>query len=217
MFSSILFDLVRLFSPLGTFKHAAAIVCLTVVVKIALSPVGLQRIRTQIRMTSLKPELDRLKAKHAKDPTRLMAERSELMRRQGLGASKTLLPSVVQMPVMIAMYRAIRRLKHIGQLGAASFTTPVGWALLAATALAQAVAARQLFVFLAQPQPKLAALVPVLLTLAFAWLPSGLALYWATGAAVDLGLQTVVLHRMKRRTSRATREESGGMSGSGPD
>jgi YidC/Oxa1 family membrane protein insertase len=199
MFSSILIDLARLFSPLVMFKHAAAIVCLTLIVKLVLSPVVLQRIRTQIWMTSLKPELDRLQAKHSKNPMRLMAERSELMRREGLGASKTLLPNLVQMPVMIGMYRAIRRLKHVGQLGAASFTTPVGWALLAATALAQAVAARQLFVFLAQPQPRFAAVVPVLLTLVFAGLPSGLALYWATGAAVDLGLQTVVLHRMKRR------------------
>jgi YidC/Oxa1 family membrane protein insertase len=201
MFSSILFELAHVFASLGTFKHAAAIAVLTIVVKIALSPFTLQRIRTQIRMTSLKPELDRLKRKHSGDPKRLMVERGDLMRREGLSASKTLLPNVVQMPVMIGMYQAIRRLKHVGQLGAASFTTPLGWALLAATAIAQAVAARQLYVFLAQPQPKLAALLPVLLTILFAGLPSGLALYWATGAAVDLGLQTVVLHRMKRRVA----------------
>lgn len=201
MFSSILFDLVRLLSSLGSFKHAAAIAGLTVVVKIALSPLALQRIRTQIRMTSLKPELDRLQMKHAGDPKRLMVERSELMRREGLSASKTLLPNLLQMPVMIGMYRAIRRLKHVGQLGAASFTTPLGWALLAATAVAQALAARQLYVFLAQPQPKFTAVLPVLLTLLFAGLPAGLALYWATGAAVDLGLQTVVLHRMKRHVT----------------
>jgi YidC/Oxa1 family membrane protein insertase len=201
MFSSILLDIAHLLSRLGSFKHAAAITALTVVVKLALSPLTLQRIRTQIRMTSLKPELDRLRRRHSSDPKRLMVERSELMRREGLSASKTLLPNLLQMPVMIGMYRAIRRLKHVGQLGAASFTTPLGWALLAATAIAQALAARQLYVFLAQPQPKLTALLPVLLTLLFAGLPAGLALYWATGAAVDLGLQTVVLHRMKRRVT----------------
>jgi YidC/Oxa1 family membrane protein insertase len=199
MFSSFLFELARLFASLGTFKHAAAIAGLTILVKIALSPLALQRIRTQIRIASLKPELDRLQRRHSADPKRLMVERRDLMRREGLSAPKTLLPNLVQMPVMIGMYRAIRRFKQVGQLGAASFATPLGWALLAATAIAQAVAARQLYVFLAQPQPKLAALLPVLLTLLFAGLPAGLALYWATGAAVDLGLQTIVLHRMKRR------------------
>jgi YidC/Oxa1 family membrane protein insertase len=178
-------------------------------VKLAMSPLTLQRIRTQIRMTSLKPELDRLRRRHSSDPKRLMVERSELMRRDGLSASKTLLPNLLQMPVMIGMYTAIRRLKHVGQLGAASFTTPLGWALLAATAIAQALAARQLYVVLAQPQPKFAALLPVLLTLLFAGLPAGLALYWATGAAVDLGLQTVVLHRMKRRVLRGGHARSG--------
>ena len=108
MFSSILFEFVRLFASLGTFKHAAAIAGLTIVAKIAFSPLTLQRIRTQIRITSLKPELDRLKKKHAGDPKRLMVERGDVMRREGLGASKTLLPNLVQMPVMIGMYQAIR-------------------------------------------------------------------------------------------------------------
>lgn len=103
----------RLQSLVG--NYGVAIFLLTLVIKLALHP--LQRkgqiimSRSQEQMQSLAPKLKALQEQHKNDPSKLHAAQMRLYKEEGVnpaGFALGCLPMVIQMPVWIALYGAIR-------------------------------------------------------------------------------------------------------------
>jgi YidC/Oxa1 family membrane protein insertase len=113
-FRQIFSDAIRLlaerFNFLGGHKWAVAIILLTIIVRTLLLPLAIKQIRSMQAMQRLQPEIKRLQQKHKKDKQKLNQEMMELYKREGVNPLAGCLPLVAQMPVLFAMYYAIRQI-----------------------------------------------------------------------------------------------------------
>jgi membrane protein insertase Oxa1/YidC/SpoIIIJ len=65
----------------------------------------------QAAMAALAPELERLRARYAKEPMKYWQEAAELMRRRGIRPADpaTFVSLALQAPVLFALFSAVRR------------------------------------------------------------------------------------------------------------
>jgi YidC/Oxa1 family membrane protein insertase len=84
---------------------AAAIVVLTVAVRLLLSPLSYVQTRNNRRLAALGPRIEDLRRRHRKDPTRLGAELSTLYRDEGVSPYGGCLPVLLQAPLFFVLYR----------------------------------------------------------------------------------------------------------------
>ncbi|MFG2010195.1 YidC/Oxa1 family membrane protein insertase [Micromonospora sp. NPDC048868] len=95
-----------LLEPLaGDAATAAAIVALTVVVRLLISPLTLMQVRGERRRAALAPEVRELQRRYADDPTRLQGELFALYRANGASPVAGCLPLLLQAPFLLVMYR----------------------------------------------------------------------------------------------------------------
>jgi YidC/Oxa1 family membrane protein insertase len=182
-----------------------AIIALALFVRLMLLPMTLkvaeQGWHRQRQMAALKPKLERLRERHAKDPAAYASATQALYREHGVtaGLGSSLRVAVVQAPIGAGIYAAIRQ----GVAGAGAFlwipklARPDLW-------LAVIVAALSLVAMLLNPaMPEqtrtLLQLLPVVISFVVVWhLAAGLGLYWAGSTSVNL-LQILLLRRRIRR------------------
>jgi YidC/Oxa1 family membrane protein insertase len=94
-------------------SYGFAIVALTTSVLVATFPLTLRTTRSASEMQRLQPELRRLREQHRRhDRQRLNQEIVALYRRHGVNPGAGCLPLLLQLPLMIIMYRVIRGLTH---------------------------------------------------------------------------------------------------------
>ena len=93
-------------------SYGFAIAALTAAVYLALLPLTLRQARAMTAMRELQPQLRALRDKHKGDRQRLHAETVALYQRHRINPGRSLLPIIVQLPVMVVMYRVIRGLTH---------------------------------------------------------------------------------------------------------
>lgn len=97
--------LTTLLTPmLGTLSAAAAIVVLTMAVRLPLIPLARRQVAADKQRRALAPELRELQRRHRNNPERLRREFSDLYAREGTSPFAGIGPSLVQAPVFIAMY-----------------------------------------------------------------------------------------------------------------
>ncbi|MER6756354.1 membrane protein insertase YidC [Micromonospora echinofusca] len=95
-----------LLEPLaGDAATAAAIVVLTVVVRLLISPLTLAQVRGERCRAALAPEVHALQRRYADDPARLQGELFALYRANGASPVSGCLPLLLQAPVLLVMYR----------------------------------------------------------------------------------------------------------------
>jgi len=81
------------------------ILILTIFIKIILLPLTYKSYLSTAKMRLLKPELDELKAKVGKDMAKLQTEQMKLYKKAGVSPLGGCLPMLLQMPILIAMFR----------------------------------------------------------------------------------------------------------------
>jgi YidC/Oxa1 family membrane protein insertase len=90
------------------------ILCVSVVVRLALLPLTLRLARQareqQLRMAAIKPEIEALQRRHAKDPARLMRETQTLYAANGIRLMSPvgLIGLLVQIPLFSGLFAAVR-------------------------------------------------------------------------------------------------------------
>lgn len=95
------------------------IVIVTCLARLALAPLGIRLAiaakRHQTAMARIQPALDALRAKYKGDAQRLAVETRQLLQREGISlAPAGLLGNLAQIPVMLALYSAIRQVANVG-------------------------------------------------------------------------------------------------------
>lgn len=95
-----------------------AIIILTILIRMVTWPLMGQQLKSAKRMGELKPHLDELKKKHDKDKTAYAAAQAQLFKDHGYNPAAGCLPTLIQIPVIIALYQAISALFN-GQTGLA--------------------------------------------------------------------------------------------------
>ena len=92
------------------------VIALTILVRLLLMPLMVMQLRSSKKttesMNAIKPKLELLKKKHAKNPQKLQQETMKLYKEAGISplgclSSPMLLSTVIQLPIYVALYRAI--------------------------------------------------------------------------------------------------------------
>jgi YidC/Oxa1 family membrane protein insertase len=92
------------------------VIALTIVVRLILMPLTVMQLRSSKKTTEtmnvVKPKLEQLKKKYAKNPQKLQQETMKVYKEAGISpmgclSSPMLLSTVIQLPIYIALYRAI--------------------------------------------------------------------------------------------------------------
>lgn len=182
-----------------------AIIALAMFVRLMLLPMTLkvaeQGWHRQRQMAALKPKLERLRERHAKDPAAYASATQALYLEHGVtaGLGSSLRVAVVQAPIGAGIYAAIRQ----GVAGAGAFlwipklARPDLW--LAVIVAALSFAAMLLNPAMPEQTRTLLQLLPVVISFVLVWhLAAGLGLYWAGSTSVNL-LQILLLRRRIRR------------------
>lgn len=85
-----------------------AIVLLTIAVRALIFPVTMQSIRSQKALQQLQPKLAALKEKHKGDRQALARATMELYKAEKVNPASSCLPLLVQLPIFLALYQALR-------------------------------------------------------------------------------------------------------------
>lgn len=100
------FLVIPVFNWLDTFgwNYGLIILVLTLIIKILLFPLSYQSLISGAKMKVLKPEVEELKSKFEKDPTRMQSEQMKLFQRAGVNPLGGCLPMLMQLPILIALF-----------------------------------------------------------------------------------------------------------------
>jgi YidC/Oxa1 family membrane protein insertase len=95
-------------------NYALAIIGLTVLIMLALTPVTVKSTKSMIAMQRLQPEMKKLQAKYKGPENRelLNQEMMKLYKENGTSPFGACLPSLLQMPFLIVLYSLIRGLSY---------------------------------------------------------------------------------------------------------
>ena len=102
----ILLSFLKLIAGL-TRNYGVAIVVFSVLIGCATAPFTLLSYKSMRKMQELKPQVDRLMAQHKSDPTRANKEVFALYKEHRVSPLSGCLPMLLQMPILIALFRAI--------------------------------------------------------------------------------------------------------------
>jgi YidC/Oxa1 family membrane protein insertase len=115
---------------LGGLSAAAAIVAVTIALRLLLLPLSYYALRGQASQARLLPEITELRQRHRRDPDRLRTELAALYQRENTSALAGCLPVLLQWPVFSVLYRLFLDHSIGGQpnalLGHRLLTAPLG-------------------------------------------------------------------------------------------
>ncbi len=99
--------LVLRFSYLFSGNYAVSLIIFTVVVRIFLFPLAIKQQRSSAEMLRMKPKMDQLQKKYAKDQQKLQAEMSKLYQEEGYNPLSGCLPLLIQMPILYGLFAVV--------------------------------------------------------------------------------------------------------------
>lgn len=97
--------IIPLFGFLTGFLPAGiAIICLTILIKLLLSPVQYKQYLSQAKMKILRPEIEEIREKYGDNKMKIQQETMKLQNAAGASPLKGCLPALLQLPVFYALF-----------------------------------------------------------------------------------------------------------------
>lgn len=104
----------RLTAAAGIPSYGAAIVLMTVVIKMILYPLTVKQVKSMKAMQVLQPKMKRLQEQYKTNPQLLQQEMQKLYREAGVNPLAGCLPMLVQMPILMAIFYALKDATYEG-------------------------------------------------------------------------------------------------------
>ncbi len=98
--------LLLLYQFLGN-QTVLAIAALTLLIRLLILPLTLSQQKSARKMQELQPEIEKLREKYGDDRDKMAQKQMELWKQAGVNPAGGCLPLLIQLPIMIALYRAI--------------------------------------------------------------------------------------------------------------
>lgn len=184
-----------------------SIIILTILIKLAFFPLSAKSYRSMAQMKQLTPKLQQLKTVYGDDREKLHHAMMELYKTEKVNPLGGCLPTVVQIPVFIALYWTLvgsvemRQTPFIGWIHDLSAPDPyyvlpilMGLTMLLQTRLNPA-----------PPDPmqaKVMMIMPVAFTIFFLFFPSGLVLYWVVSNIMSMSQQWIITKQLNNKMAR---------------
>ena len=96
----------------GIHNYGAAIILLTLGIRLLLLPLGLKQIRSMQAMQAIQPQMKQLQQKYKGNRQKLNEEMMKLYKERGVNPLAGCLPLLLQIPVLIALYSVLRFPQH---------------------------------------------------------------------------------------------------------
>lgn len=232
IFNTILYQplfniLILLYQYLPGRDFGVAVIVLTILIKILLYPLGVKSIKSQKALATLQPKIKELQEKYKNDKERQAKEMMELYKKERINPFSGLLPLLIQLPILIALFLVFRTFEEglspaeLGKLY--SFVShPVinikflGMIDLIKPSIVLAFLAgvfqffqtkmvspqtktnkKQTVGFSDQMQKQMQYFFPVFTVLILLKMPAAIGLYWITTALFTIAQQYVILRKNK--------------------
>ncbi|MPL58706.1 Membrane protein insertase YidC [bioreactor metagenome] len=105
---SVLTFFYNLTETAGVANYGLAIILMTVVIKMALYPLTAKQVKSMKGLQIVQPKMKELQEKYKGNPEKLQKEMAILYKEMGVNPLAGCLPLVVQMPILIGIFYAIR-------------------------------------------------------------------------------------------------------------
>ena len=136
-----------IYNNLAFQNYGLAIIVFTLFVKILLLPLNVKQQRSMARQQALAPELEAIKNKYNGDNKKIQEEQMNLYSKYKINPYSGCLPTLLQFPIIIAVYTIIRSpLSYIAKLSKATITALADKAKEIAEAASQKVGSDQISV-----------------------------------------------------------------------
>ncbi len=168
-----------------------SIIIVTALIKLLFYPLSQASGRSMAKMRAVAPRMKQLQETYKDDREKLGKAMMELYKREKINPLGGCLPTLVQIPILMAFYWVLvetvemRQAPFMGWINDLSvhdsyFVLPIllGGAMFAQSRLNPAPAD--------PTQAKLMQFMPIVMTAMMAWFPSGLALYWLTNTVLSM-------------------------------
>ncbi len=185
-----------------THNYGVAIILMTILLQIILLPLTIAQLKSAAQMKKIQPEMKRIQEKYKGNPEALNRETLNLYRKYKVNPLSGCLPLLIQLPIFIALFNALRTswalhgAKFVGWITDLSSKDPyyILPILMGAVMFFQQ---RNSMPAGADPaQTAMFKYMPLIFTLLFMNFPSGLVLYWLTNSLITFGVQTLVNRRL---------------------
>ncbi|MDE2489676.1 MAG: membrane protein insertase YidC [Elusimicrobia bacterium] len=192
--------LVRLHGLTGNWGWA--IITLTLLLQIFLMPLTWKSLKAAASMRKLQPEITKLQQRYKDDPTKLNTEMMALYKKGGANPLGGCLPMLMQMPIFVALYNALRSSWELHGAAWAFWIHDLSakdpYYILPIVMGALMFAQSKLNPPVADPtQQQMMMFMPIIFTVMFLNFPSGLVLYWLTNSLVSTLLQLALKDRLQ--------------------
>ena len=236
-------------SPLTPLEHAArsvlnwlhssiglpwawSIVALTVIVRMLLVPLTVKQIHSMQNLQRYAPQMKEIQKKYKQDKQRQNEELMKFYRENQINPAASCLPMLVQLPVFIALYYALRAFAkepaalHPGSLSFLHFIPSIadhttshwgGFVLLVIYVASQMASTLFMATTVDKMQRTLFMVMPLVFVFVIARFPAGLVLYWVTTNLWTVG-QGLITRRLvpktlapalEKKSSRTPRSDDG--------
>ena len=179
-------------------NYGLAIILLTICIRILMWPLTRKSFSGMAAMQKMQPEMQRIQKLYANDKMRMQTELMNLYKTSKTSPMSGCLPMLLQIPIFFALYKALLiavPLRHAGFLWLQDlavmdpyFILPVlmGLTMWLQQQLQTTATKIDSDNPAAQTQ-KMMKWMPLLFTVLFAWMPSGLVLYWTVSNLFGIG------------------------------
>lgn len=172
---------------IGLPNYGLAIILLTIVIKLVLYPLTQKQMKSMLAMQQLQPKIKEIQEKWKnKDPKKAQEQVMQLYKENNVNPAAGCLPLLIQMPILIALYRSLFSFPYANEAHASfiwlqNLSDKDPYYILPVLAGVTTYLQSKLTTTSSDPTQKMMLYtMPVFIGWISATVPAGLALYWAT-------------------------------------
>ncbi len=180
-----------------TGNYGVSIIMLTLLLQAILFKFTLMSLKSSAQMKKVQPEMKRLQEKYKGNPEMLNREMMALYQKNGVNPLAGCLPMLIQLPIFLALFNALRTSWSLHGAGFMLWITDLSSRdpyYILPILMGAVMFFQQRSTMPAGMDPAQAAMfkyMPLIFTLLFMNFPSGLVLYWLTNSLITFGIQTL--------------------------
>lgn len=179
---------------MGLPNYGLAIILLTAVIKMALYPLTVKQVKSMKGLQDLQPKIKELQEKYKGNPEKLNKEMASFYKQAGVNPLAGCLPLLVQMPILIAIFFAIRDYNYVNEpsffwlanLSQANPSDPY-YIIPVLAAVTTYIQSKQTMTDTSNAQSKMMLnIMPLFIGYITITFPAGLGLYWVTSNLIQI-------------------------------
>jgi YidC/Oxa1 family membrane protein insertase len=184
---------------IGLPSYALAIILLTILIKLVLFPLTHKQMTSMKRMAEIQPKIKEIQEKYkGKDPQKMQQKIMEVYKENNVNPMAGCLPILIQMPILIALYRSLLHIKfldpqHAGFFWIKTLSAHDPYYILPVLAGITTYMQSKLTTSTTdQTQRMMLYMMPVFIAWISTTVPAGLVLYWVTFNILGYAQQILV-------------------------